>query len=357
MSRISAPWLHSRWVDGGLILAPAFLATAFAVLAPGLFGEGGKVSPLAWLVLVVGVDVAHVYASLYRTYFKLSVLSERPALYTLVPVFCLVGGLILFSLGDLWFWRGLAYLAVFHFVRQQYGFFALYARRDAGGPLGFIDKAAIYLATLGPLAYWHARLPRDFHWFVDGDFFTLGSTAAWLDGLVAAAYAIVAVAYMVQEARRATFNLPKNLLLLGTALSWGVGIVLYDSDIVFTVTNVVAHGIPYLALVWITGRAEAKDAALFKPAAIPMFVGVLLLFAYVEEGFWDALVWRDHESLFGAFAWLSEAGKEFHLGWVVPLLALPQATHYVLDGFIWRIKAPAAVEASALFAEPMERAG
>jgi hypothetical protein len=24
--------------------------------------------------------------------------------------------------------------------------------------------------------------------------------------------------------------------------------------------------------------------------------------------------------------------------WLVPLLALPQATHYVLDGFIWRRK-------------------
>jgi hypothetical protein len=24
------------------------------------------------------------------------------------------------------------------------------------------------------------------------------------------------------------------------------------------------------------------------------------------------------------------------LMWLVPLLALPQSTHYVLDGFIWR---------------------
>jgi hypothetical protein len=24
--------------------------------------------------------------------------------------------------------------------------------------------------------------------------------------------------------------------------------------------------------------------------------------------------------------------------WLVPLLALPQSTHYVLDGFIWRRK-------------------
>jgi hypothetical protein len=27
------------------------------------------------------------------------------------------------------------------------------------------------------------------------------------------------------------------------------------------------------------------------------------------------------------------------LMWLVPLLALPQSTHYVLDGFIWRRRA------------------
>ncbi|MEO6979448.1 MAG: hypothetical protein ABI113_13750 [Mucilaginibacter sp.] len=30
--------------------------------------------------------------------------------------------------------------------------------------------------------------------------------------------------------------------------------------------------------------------------------------------------------------------KSIVLALVVPLLALPQSTHYVLDGFIWRVK-------------------
>ncbi len=36
----------------------------------------------------------------------------------------------LYSLGSMVFWRVLAYLAVFHFIRQQYGFMMIYRRND-----------------------------------------------------------------------------------------------------------------------------------------------------------------------------------------------------------------------------------
>ena len=43
-------------------------------------------------------------------------------------------------------------------------------------------------------------------------------------------------------------------------------------------------------------------------------------------------MWQEHGWLFGAWP-LPPDG----LAWVaVPLLALPQVTHYVLDGVIWR---------------------
>ena len=62
------------------------------------------------------------------------------------------------------------------------------------------------------------------------------------------------------------------------------------------------------------------------------FLGVLWLIAYVEEMFWDRAVWHDHGWLFGAPWEVGEKVKAL----VVPLLALPQLTHYVLDGFVWR---------------------
>ena len=62
------------------------------------------------------------------------------------------------------------------------------------------------------------------------------------------------------------------------------------------------------------------------------FLGLLVALAFAEELLWDRLVWHERGWLFGNGAALGEN----LLAWVVPLLAVPQLTHYVLDGFLWR---------------------
>ena len=58
-----------------------------------------------------------------------------------------------------------------------------------------------------------------------------------------------------------------------------------------------------------------------------------MLIAYTEEWLWDRLIWHEHGGVFaGPELWLP--GGMVSL--IVPLLAVPQVTHYVLDGFIWR---------------------
>ena len=44
-----------------------------------------------------------------------------------------------------------------------------------------------------------------------------------------------------------------------TALCWHVGIITFNSDYAFTVTNVVIHGIPYLVLVYWYGWMRARS--------------------------------------------------------------------------------------------------
>ena len=63
--------------------------------------------------------------------------------------------------------------AVFHFIKQQAGFVALYLRAGAEAPTAFdrrLCTAAVWAGTAGPVLYWHASLPRRFSWFMDGDF-------------------------------------------------------------------------------------------------------------------------------------------------------------------------------------------
>ncbi len=139
-----------------------------------------------------------------------------------------------------------------------------------------------------------------------------------------------------------------------TALTWFLGIVVLNSDYAFTVTNVLVHGVPYVGLVWFTERSRAAEraAAGRKPQlsdlavkSAAFFLLPLLLVAWLEEWGWDRLVWHDHPVLFPGPA--LEPGA-LALVLLVPLFALPQATHYVLDGFIWRMRPENAAAARAV---------
>lgn len=347
----SQPWIYAGWLDGLFILLPPFAALACVLLFPQVFSQYQEKMPTAWWVfLILLVDVSHVYTTIYRTYLDPRAWKEQRALLLLVPLLSWVGGVVLYALGSDLFWRVLAYLAVFHFVRQQYGFLRIYSRRELQGRWGQLtDTLTIYLATIYPLIYWHFTGPRNFNWFVDGDFIYLRG-----QGIVTAAgivYALVLSAYIVKEGMRAfeerSINIPKQLLVAGTALSWYFGIVYFNGDLAFTLLNVVSHGIPYMALVWVYGRRRYyRETAprtrllrnIFSDYGIVLFIGIVALLAYLEEGLWDGLVWREHDSVFAWFNSLPVMAETPVMAVLAPLLALPQLTHYVLDGFIWKRK-------------------
>ena len=301
-----------------------------------------------WVVLIVMIDVAHVYSSLYRTYFSPAEFSQHRALFIFVPMLCYLVGLALHILDGMLFWRVLAYLAVFHFVRQQYGFMRIYSRGQVQSTLfRLIDSIAIYTATIYPLAYWHLSPHRNFNWFVDGDFLYAGSGRPL--PVLTTIYSAVIIVYIIKEIfvsmQIGSFNIPKNMVMAGTYLSWYFGIVYYNGDMAFTTLNVISHGIPYMGLVWFAekkryqAKKEKRNTLLkltFSKYGLFSFFGLIILFAYLEEGLWDGLVWREHQSVFSFFQHLPTISSPVLLALLVPLLSLPQSTHYVLDGFIWR---------------------
>ncbi len=346
----ASSWIFSARFDSCFILAPAILISLFAVLFSVRISQLDELPSWLWLVLIVGIDAGHVYSTLFRTYLVRDELHHRQALLTLTPIIAWIIGCLLYSIDDLLFWRVLAYLALFHFIRQQYGFMMIYNRNERGLPryYGLIDKAAIYLATLYPVIYWHCHA-REFDWFVEDDFIQIDSTL--FSAIIARLYLFVLLLYAIKEfvmwQKMNIFNLPRNLLLLGTALSWYVGIVAFNNDLIFTVTNIIAHGIPYYALNWVYGYKQANLTStayikpwinkLFNPKAIIGYIGLMFAFAFFEEGLWDGLIWREHKQFFRLFTLLPAINSPQTLAWLVPLLALPQATHYILDAFIWRL--------------------
>ncbi|HXH31538.1 MAG TPA: hypothetical protein VNJ01_12040 [Bacteriovoracaceae bacterium] len=336
MIRIKNNWLHGPWFDSAFILLPAFLSVGMVYLL-----KDGSHAPLPlwmWVALVMGIDVSHVYSTLFKTYFHSEEFNQHRNLYTLVPVLVLLTGILVYTVDSKTFWTLLAYLAVFHFIRQQYGFLRLYARSEQSPRLvRSIDAFTIYSATLYPVIFWHTY-PRDFNWFMEGDFL-LGLPVV-VERVAFVLYLLAIFTYLTKELYLVTvkreLNLGKNLIVFGTVCSWYVGIVLFNGDVAFTLTNVIAHGIPYMALVWVWGKN--KQARHFNKSYGPaIFLVSILLFAYVEEGLWAGLVWREHLEAFAVFTSFPEISDKATLSWLVPLLTLPQATHYVLDGFIWKV--------------------
>ncbi len=332
------PWLFSARTDLTVFLGSAIvslLALWIGARAGVLYGD---TPDWAWVPAVLLIDVAHVWSTSFRVYLDTDELNRRPWLYSLVPLLGLAIGVALYSEGELVFWRALAYLAVFHFIRQQYGWVALYrVRAGECGALGkWIDIAAIYSATLYPLIYWHSHLPRRFWWFLANDFTRI---PLMIVGIAEPIYWLALGVYALKSLHgwlvRREGNPGKDIVVVTTALCWYVGIVGYNSDYAFTVTNVVIHGVPYFALIYWYSRARMKQTGARGVYRIfahgpAIFLMSLWAIAYVEEMFWDRGVWQDRSWLFGS-PWAIGTFKLV----LVPLLALPQLVHYVLDGFIW----------------------
>jgi hypothetical protein len=333
------PWIHKAKTDSIFILAPSFIVMAIVFLFQNwlvLIEE--NYSFYTWLFLIVFIDVAHVYATLFKTYFVKSEFKKRKQLYISLPIICFLIGFILFLFGSQVFWSVLAYVAVFHFIRQQYGFMRLYSRNE-DKTYAWIDNLIIYSATIYPMLFWFLSPKREFNWFVENEFFKYESPiflefVTWIYGSIMLFY-IIRTTYNFLKTNR--FNIPKNVIIIGTILSWYFGIVYFNNDLVFTLLNVVSHGIPYMALIYLNeiekkNKEDLGFLSLLKHyKGVFIFVVILVVIAFSEEFLWEVLVWNEQFSI-----------ENFKLSnWkfiFIPLLTVPQFTHYLLDGFIWKSK-------------------
>ena len=330
-------WVFSPRLDLLTFGGSALLSLGLLALGLAFGWDEQPVSPTLFVGAVVLVDVAHVWSTSLRTYCDRESFTRHKTLYLTLPLAGYVAGLALYSEGPLLFWRAFAYLAVFHFVRQQSGWVKLARLGDDATP-SWLDALVIHSAAFAPIAYWHAHLPRAFDWFITGDFLVMPEAAArllWISSCIL--FVISIFSYIVLHARAGRRQAwGKHLVVSTTIALWWLGIVVFDSDYAFTVTNVFAHGIPYLVLIAVYARRRSPLVAggwlaHFRTHTVPKLLGAVWLVAWLEELLWDRTVWHDHPTLFGASISLGGMAPFW-----VPLLALPQLTHYALDGFIWR---------------------
>ncbi len=335
----SNQWLFSREIDLSVFLGSAIVSLLLLAIGWQFGFLNAETPDWTWISAILLIDVAHVWSTSFRTYFDAEEFKERVWLYTLVPIFGYLFGVFLYSNGEMTFWRVLAYVAVFHFVRQQYGWVALYRKKagETSNLTWWIDAVAVYVATIYPLVYWMTLTKRNFAWFVDGDFISI---PAVLETILFPVYVLALLTYFGKSVylyfTTGFLNIGKDIVVLTTAICWYVGIVALNSDYAFTVTNVIIHGVPYFVLIYFYAKTRRENSSKVYRALSNnwiIFLATLWFLAYVEELVWHRGIWHDKNWIFGG-NWNLEGWKVY----LVPLLAVPQLTHYVLDGFIWKRK-------------------
>lgn len=319
-------WLFSRNRDLGLVFLPVWLLLAFAFFLPDniLYAE---VPLWLWVVAILMLDVGHVWSTLFRVYLHKDVRSAYGSSLILLPLSVFIGAFLIFSCSIHLFWSMMAYLAVFHFIKQQAGFLMLYKRRN--GDLNFdkLDKIVLYGTTLIPMIIWHFSSKRNFEWFVEGDFFTVNLESYYVHQILTVIL-LISLLYWVYK-RWSSVSLPVALWIFTTALNWYLPIAYFNSDIVFSVTNVVAHGIPYFLLVTLYQNKKVNKG--FYKTLI-LVVSVSVFFATMEELGWDLFV--NKEKFFPNMG--ANFSSDILVTIVVAILTVPQVTHYVLDGWVWK---------------------
>jgi len=340
-------WLFSKYKDLFILFVPVWIIWIVLFSLPNDLLQN-EVPLWIWVVFILGIDVTHVWSTIFRTYLDKEEFNNHKTLLILAPIIAFI---LLFGIAReavTYFWNILAYLAVFHFMKQQYGFFALYTAKAKLKKHHriFKDKWVLNFSMLYPVIFWHLS-DRNFVWFVDGDFFSTSFQFPWRI-IFESIYWFAMIGWLIEEIvliqkKVNTLSFGRILWLLTTLFNWYLGIVFFNSDLAFTLTNVVAHGVPYLSLVifyQIQKHKFKKTLTLSKMIwIISSIITFSFLLAFGEEYFWDMFINREKTSFFTNIL-IYPMESVAHSTWqIVALvfLSLPQVTHYILDGFIWKI--------------------
>ena len=96
-------WLFSARVDLSVFLGSALVSLLLLWVGARAGVLEGDSPDWAWVLAVLLIDVAHVWATSFRVYFDREEFKRRIWLYSLVPVFGYAVGVALYSEGELVF--------------------------------------------------------------------------------------------------------------------------------------------------------------------------------------------------------------------------------------------------------------
>lgn len=363
-------WIVSRrfdlgWFFGGAAIGLGMAALHFFARAPVLL--------LLW-IWIICFDGPHMAAGYSRTFADRETRRTKPRLLGLSLLAFAAGPLALVANLALrspdpfqLFLGGVSIYAIYHVVRQHYGFLMLYRAKNGDRRDFKLDRACLYLGCWLPYLRFLLTHPRI------RALASLPATLTWpevaLAQLLALAFALCCVAFTALALRRARAGeptLPKLAYFLTTMLVYGVCFFVIaryepvyapargpDQEfmLLFTVLSVF-HSTQYVGLVWshnheryAAGGAAQHGLAGVISRSLPRFLLACLLFSPLLY-----IAVACSTGLYPGCRPLGEGGPApglvtwSHLGlclwWGIAL------QHYYLDQKIWRVQSDATLRRS-----------
>jgi hypothetical protein len=274
------------------------------------------------------LDTGHLLSTAFRSYLDAEVRRQRRVLlFAAPPLIGLAGGAIYVAFGAQYFLYVVAYMNLYHIVRQQYGWLA-FSRRRGGESSGIdrpLDKYTLYAAMILPALWTHVFLgpsPRRI---------PVAKSEA-LSGLIVCAFVVVIGTYLARQAYKMAAGQPLNpaklLLVLSTAATWGA--VMFLRSPFLPLVASLYHSVPYLGLIYISARnngapTSAPRALFGRRYSWGAYAVVVVAAGYLGTKSLHVLDGVPADLTFGVSLVVFTA--------VIPVM------HYLIDGVIWKRRA------------------
>jgi hypothetical protein len=160
-------------------------------------GAGKHYSFYTWLFLIVFVDVAHVYSTLFKTYFVKGEVQKRKLLYIGIPLISWVLGNYFISVRRSYILVCVSTGCCFSFYPSAIWVYEDICPFEPNNWSKKIDEVAVYAATIYPMLYWF-KTPRSFTWFVNNEFDWLQNLPDYT-GFITVLYIGILMTWMIKR--------------------------------------------------------------------------------------------------------------------------------------------------------------
>lgn len=343
-------WLSSWYIDLTAFHIIPLISSAFFLI---FFNLGYKVKDETFFIMIAWlgvVDWAH-FASLWPRIFSNPVETSLDKKKYVSFFFLIVLAYIilcLFVSERSFILVLIAYMAIFHVIRQQYGFVRIYSRTDARKTKveDYFERSLVYLGMITPLIFWHFHNTNpEGVWFRElfkHEFFL---TAFYVSVCL---LSVALTGYIYFEVKRTRqnnyFNIAKNLTIFSTLVGWGIVSFLPQNSLVLAFTVQLHHNLSYVALVWIIGNRDLRLSqkkggwsfytmrGLFIYMIGIAILGQVIFTLYIELNSQTS----SHNVLFGSLLNFIPKGEGAFEDLGRGLFFATQIHHFIVDRYLWR---------------------